>query len=70
MMEILRQLKDISFQLSTLLLDVCCNQRALVDESGVIRTQMGMHSRLENGSSAWDTVYRPLAVNGNRMFGC
>jgi hypothetical protein len=29
----------------------------LVDESGVIRIQMGTHSRSENGRSAWDTFY-------------
>jgi hypothetical protein len=28
-----------------------------VDESGVIRTQMGTHNRLENGRSAWVVLY-------------
>jgi hypothetical protein len=28
-----------------------------MDESGVIKIQMGMHNRSENGSSAWDTLY-------------
>jgi hypothetical protein len=37
-----------------------CNQRALVDESGMIRTPMGMHSRSENGCSAWDTLYNTI----------
>jgi len=32
-------------------------QRALVDESGMIRTQMGTHNRSENGRSAWDALY-------------
>jgi hypothetical protein len=36
---------------------VCCNQRALVDESEVIRTQMGTHNRSENDSSAWEDLY-------------
>jgi hypothetical protein len=35
--------------------DIC--QRALVDESRMIRTQMAMHSRSENGHSAWDALY-------------
>jgi hypothetical protein len=34
-----------------------CNQRALMDESGMIRTQMGMQNRSENGHSAWDTMH-------------
>jgi hypothetical protein len=29
-------------------------QRDLVDEWGMIRTQMGAHNRSENGRSAWD----------------
>jgi len=32
-------------------------QRALVDESGMIRTQMGTHNRSEIVSSAWDALY-------------
>jgi hypothetical protein len=32
-------------------------QRALVDESGMIRTQMGMPYRSENGCSAWSALY-------------
>jgi hypothetical protein len=32
-------------------------QRALVDESGPIITQMGAHSRSENGRSAWEALY-------------
>jgi hypothetical protein len=31
--------------------------RALVDESGMIRTQMGKLNRSENGCSAWDPLY-------------
>jgi hypothetical protein len=31
-------------------------QRALVDESGMFRTQMGTHSGSENGRSAWDAL--------------
>jgi hypothetical protein len=37
---------------------VCSNQnRILMDESGMIRTQMGTHSRSENDRSAWDALY-------------
>jgi hypothetical protein len=32
-------------------------QRALMDRSGMIRTQMGTHHRSENGRNAWDTLY-------------
>jgi hypothetical protein len=32
-------------------------QRALVDESGMIRTQMGTHNRSEDGRSTWDSLY-------------
>jgi hypothetical protein len=28
-----------------------------VDESGMIKTQMGVHNRLENGCSAWEALY-------------
>jgi hypothetical protein len=31
-------------------------QRAVVDESERFRSQMGMHSRSENGHSAWNTL--------------
>jgi hypothetical protein len=42
--------KDICHKLPASPLDVsAANQRALVDESGVIRTQMGKHNRSENG---------------------
>jgi hypothetical protein len=34
-----------------------CNQRALVDEAGIIRTQMGTHNRSENGGSAREALY-------------
>jgi hypothetical protein len=41
------------------LLGVCAGncQRALVDESGMIRILMGMHNRSENGRSKWDALY-------------
>jgi hypothetical protein len=32
-------------------------QRALVDELGMIRTEIGMHSRSQNGRSVWDSLY-------------
>jgi hypothetical protein len=51
--------KDISRQLLASLLGVSaviCD-RALVDESGMIRTQLGMHIGSENGWSAWDALY-------------
>jgi uncharacterized membrane protein (DUF106 family) len=32
-------------------------QRALVDESGMMRTQMEMHNRSENACSASDSLY-------------
>jgi hypothetical protein len=32
-------------------------QRALVDESGMIRTQTGAHKRLKNDHGAWDVLY-------------
>jgi hypothetical protein len=32
-------------------------QRALVDKSGVIRTQMGTHNRSESGRRKWDALY-------------
>jgi hypothetical protein len=40
------------------LLDVCAGiwQRALVDVSGMIRTQLGTHNRPENGRSAWGAL--------------
>jgi hypothetical protein len=39
------------------LLGVCCYHTALVDESGMNRTQMRTHTRSENGRSAWDALY-------------
>jgi hypothetical protein len=36
---------------------LCCIQRALVDGSGMIITQMGTHNRSENSRSAWDALY-------------
>jgi hypothetical protein len=36
--------KDISRQLRFSLLGVCCNRIALVDESELVRTQMGTHN--------------------------
>jgi hypothetical protein len=32
-------------------------KRALVDESGMIRTQMWTHNRLEIGRSVWGALY-------------
>jgi hypothetical protein len=32
-------------------------QRALVDESGLIRAQVGMHNRSDCGRSVWDALY-------------
>jgi hypothetical protein len=37
-------------------------QRAVVDESGMIRAQVGIHNRSENGHSAWDTVIPPITA--------
>jgi hypothetical protein len=45
--------------LPTSLLDVSsviC-QRALADESEIISTQIGTHSRSANGRRAWDALY-------------
>jgi hypothetical protein len=41
------------------LLGVCAGiyQRAVVDELGMIRTQLRASSRSENGRSAWDALY-------------
>jgi hypothetical protein len=49
--------KDISRQLPTLLLGVSDATRALLDESGMIRTQTGTHNGPQNGRSAWDALY-------------
>jgi hypothetical protein len=38
------------------LLSVCYNLRALVDELRMIRTQMVMRNRLQNGHSASDAL--------------
>jgi len=35
--------------------DIC--QRALLDEPGMIWTQMGTNNRFESGRSAWDGLY-------------
>jgi hypothetical protein len=52
------KLRDIYVQvfpcISTRCLLVC--HRALVDESGKIRTQIGTHDRSENGRNAWDAL--------------
>jgi hypothetical protein len=35
-----------------------------VDESGMIRTQIGTHNRAENGRSTWETVqYHPVTTS-------
>jgi hypothetical protein len=36
---------------------LCRNQRARVDESGMIRTHMGTHNGSESGRSACDALY-------------
>jgi hypothetical protein len=56
----LKNLTDISRQVSpALLLDISADifQRALADEPGMIRTQMGTHDRSENCCGAWDALY-------------
>jgi hypothetical protein len=42
---------------SPLYISVGTCQRALMDESGMIRTQMRTHKRSENDRSAWDALY-------------
>jgi hypothetical protein len=49
--------KGIYRQLPASLLGVYSNQRALIDESEIIGTQIGTVSRSENGSNAWDALY-------------
>jgi hypothetical protein len=41
------------------LLGVCAAicHKAMVDKSGIIRTQMGKHYSSETGRSAWDALY-------------
>jgi hypothetical protein len=39
------------------LTDVCCNWRGPVDESEMIRTEMRMHGRSENGRSVSGALY-------------
>jgi hypothetical protein len=53
------KLTTISHQVSPdLLLGVCWYlPGTLVDESGMIRIQMVMHTKSENDRSAWDTLY-------------
>jgi hypothetical protein len=50
------KLKDFfaKFSLLSASVDIC--QRAVVDESGMIRTQMRKQNRLENGHSTWDAL--------------
>jgi hypothetical protein len=47
--------------------DIC--HVALVDESGMVRTQMGVHNRSENGCSAWDALCNitPLTATSNQQ---
>jgi hypothetical protein len=42
-----------------LVLDVFAGiyKSALVDDSGMMRTQMGTHNRLKSGLIAWDALY-------------
>jgi hypothetical protein len=49
MTEILRPLNSRAFLSNSLDVSrcICCNQKALVDVSGMSRTQMGTHSRTE-----------------------
>jgi hypothetical protein len=49
--------KDISLQIPASLLGVCCNHRTLMDESRMVRTHMGTHSKSKNGRSAYDVPY-------------
>jgi predicted alpha/beta hydrolase family esterase len=42
--------------LSAKFIAVSC-QRALVIESGTLRTQLGGHTNSEDGCSAWDALY-------------
>jgi hypothetical protein len=61
MKEILRQQNSRPFIakfLSALLLGVSAGycQRALVDELGMFRTQMGTHNRSENGRNVWNDL--------------
>jgi hypothetical protein len=45
---------------------VCCNHRALDDESGMIRNKMETHKRSENGCSASDALTHLLTHNSNQ----
>jgi hypothetical protein len=52
------KVKYVSLQLHASLISVsAANQIALVDESGMIRTQMGTHNISENCRSVWDALY-------------
>jgi hypothetical protein len=42
---------------SQLVMCVGICQRAVVDESGSSRTEMGTHNRSAKGRSAWDALY-------------
>jgi hypothetical protein len=62
MQEILRRQNALTFLakfFSASLLEVPAGicHRALLDKSGMIRTQMGTHNISENGRSAWDALY-------------
>jgi hypothetical protein len=46
---------------------LCYNWRALVDESGIMRTKMGMHNGSENECSAWDASYDTIPYS-NQYF--
>jgi hypothetical protein len=53
----LAKFKDISRQVPARYSMSCCNQTAPVDESGVIKTQMGTRRRSVNSHIAWDVLY-------------
>jgi hypothetical protein len=36
---------------------LCLHQTALVDESEMIKTQVGTHSKSESARTAWDALY-------------
>jgi hypothetical protein len=67
MMEILRRQNQRTFLakfLTALLLGVSAGicQKALVVESRMIITQLGMHNRREEGRSAWEALYDTTPV--------
>jgi hypothetical protein len=55
---------DISCKLPASLLGVPVGvcQTALLDKSGIVRTQIGTHNRSENGRSAQDALYDTIPL--------